>query len=49
MSLSLETCEKIKETEKNEPKCDQVLIDFPFDLSDLKGGVSFRDLHKTIK
>ena len=41
MCLSLETCEKIKETETNEPKCDQVEIDFPFDLSDLEGGVSF--------
>ena len=32
MCLSLETCEKSKETETYEPKCDQVEIDFPFDL-----------------
>ena len=49
MCSSLETCEKIKETETKEPKCDQAEIDFPFDLTDLEGGVSFRDLHKTIK
>ena len=49
MCLSLETCEKSKETETNEPKCDQVDIDFPFDLSDLEGGVSFQDLHSSIK
>ena len=48
MCLSLETCEKVKETETNEPECDQVAIEFPFDLSDLEGGVSFLDLHKTI-
>ena len=49
MCSSLETCEKIKETEINEPKCDQAEIYFPFDPTDLKGGVSFQLLHKAIK